>query len=209
MVVVLTFIVLGGGAYAASQLPRNSVGTRQLRNGAVTRNKISKATRESLRGTTGPQGPQGGSSVAPGGTIPTGTTLRGAAVASVVTGGSGETSAGNGVSFGGFRLPSRPLANVVPPGGPPTAACPGSSASPEARSGDLCVYVSSAVPAGGQVLVLDPGDASSRGLNFNLGSSIATPIGDGTVSPIGFQLSYGVEPSHNDAQLVGTWAATG
>ena len=36
------FIALGGASYAAFKLPRNSVGTRQLKNGAVTGAKIRK-----------------------------------------------------------------------------------------------------------------------------------------------------------------------
>jgi hypothetical protein len=40
MVTILAFIVLGGGAYAASQLPKDSVGKKQIKNGAVTRAKI-------------------------------------------------------------------------------------------------------------------------------------------------------------------------
>jgi hypothetical protein len=40
MVTVLAFIVLGGGAYAASQLPKNSVGSKQLKRNAVTAEKI-------------------------------------------------------------------------------------------------------------------------------------------------------------------------
>ena len=40
MVVLLTFVVLGGGAYAASKLPTNSVGTKQLKKNAVTAAKI-------------------------------------------------------------------------------------------------------------------------------------------------------------------------
>ncbi|MGH2975064.1 MAG: hypothetical protein ACRDLL_09400 [Solirubrobacterales bacterium] len=40
MVTILAFIVLGGGAYAATQLPKNSVGKKQIKNGAVTRAKI-------------------------------------------------------------------------------------------------------------------------------------------------------------------------
>lgn len=68
MVTLLAFIVLGGGAYAATSLPANSVGTAQLRAGAVTKAKIAKATRDSLRGeagapgsagAVGPVGPQG------------------------------------------------------------------------------------------------------------------------------------------------------
>lgn len=58
MVTILAFIVLGGGAYAASQLPKNSVGKKQIKNGAVTRAKIadgavdsSKVADHSLKGT--------------------------------------------------------------------------------------------------------------------------------------------------------------
>lgn len=41
MVTILAFVVLGGGAaYAATQLPRNSVGSAQLRRAAVTNGKI-------------------------------------------------------------------------------------------------------------------------------------------------------------------------
>jgi hypothetical protein len=59
---IALFLGLGGAAYAAIRLPRNSVGTRQLRNGAVTAAKINKRTRSQLRGARGrigPQGPQG------------------------------------------------------------------------------------------------------------------------------------------------------
>jgi len=42
MVTILAFIVLGGGAYAAAgNLAKNSVGKKQIKNGAVTRAKIS------------------------------------------------------------------------------------------------------------------------------------------------------------------------
>ena len=40
MVTVLAFVVLGGGAYAATQLPKNSVGTKQLKNNAVKGPKV-------------------------------------------------------------------------------------------------------------------------------------------------------------------------
>ncbi|MGH2940472.1 MAG: hypothetical protein ACRDPE_20380 [Solirubrobacterales bacterium] len=56
------FLALGGAAFAATQLPRNSVGTGQLKPGAVTAGKIAKKTRNQLqgaRGATGPAGPQG------------------------------------------------------------------------------------------------------------------------------------------------------
>ncbi len=56
---IALFLVLGGGAYAATQLPRNSVGTGQLKPEAVTAGKIAKKTRQQLQGSRGPTGPQG------------------------------------------------------------------------------------------------------------------------------------------------------
>jgi hypothetical protein len=64
----LILLIGGGTAYAATRLPRNSVGSGQLRKGAVTPAKLSggaKATliapqgNEGPRGSTGPQGPKG------------------------------------------------------------------------------------------------------------------------------------------------------
>lgn len=40
MATVAVFLALGGGAYAATKLPKNSVGTKQLKDGAVTEPKI-------------------------------------------------------------------------------------------------------------------------------------------------------------------------
>ena len=53
------FLLLGGGAYAATQLPKNSVGTKQLKNGAVTKQKIAKAAQTAFAGKQGLQGPKG------------------------------------------------------------------------------------------------------------------------------------------------------
>jgi hypothetical protein len=38
------FVALGGTSYAAISIPRNSVGTRQLRNGAVTAGKLARGS---------------------------------------------------------------------------------------------------------------------------------------------------------------------
>jgi hypothetical protein len=78
------FLALGGAAFAATQLPRNSVGTGQLKAEAVTAGKIAKKTRNQLkgdRGATGPQGPQGK------------TGAKGAAGAKGATGAKGDTGA--------------------------------------------------------------------------------------------------------------------
>jgi len=52
-------VSLGGTSYAAIKLPKNSVGTKQLKNGAVTRTKIARKTVASLKGQKGDPGPPG------------------------------------------------------------------------------------------------------------------------------------------------------
>lgn len=61
MVTVLAFLVVGGGTAFASMalLPRNSVGSKQLKPGSVTPKKLSKGAAEALTGSQGPAGPQG------------------------------------------------------------------------------------------------------------------------------------------------------
>jgi hypothetical protein len=65
MATIAVFIALGGASYAAIKLPKNSVGTEQLKKGAVTETKLSKATRATLagdadpHGNEGPRGPEG------------------------------------------------------------------------------------------------------------------------------------------------------
>jgi hypothetical protein len=63
------FIALGGTSYAALKLPKNSVGSTQIKTGAVHTGEIANRTirlgdislsaRSSLRGQAGAQGPQG------------------------------------------------------------------------------------------------------------------------------------------------------
>src|SRR6478672_1889927 len=54
------FIVLGGSAVAATQiLPRNSVGTKQIRRHAITKAKLAPKLVSSLKGRRGVQGLQG------------------------------------------------------------------------------------------------------------------------------------------------------
>lgn len=54
------FLVLAGGsAFAATQLGKNTVGTKQLKKEAVTLAKIKQATKNALKGATGPAGPAG------------------------------------------------------------------------------------------------------------------------------------------------------
>jgi len=80
------FLLLGGVAYAASQLAPNSVGTKQLKNGAVTLKKINKQAQKELKGFSGgpavpgapgPAGAKGdpGAAGQPGATGPAGATV--------------------------------------------------------------------------------------------------------------------------------------
>src|SRR4051812_36531358 len=55
------FFALGGTAFAAGNalLPKNSVGTAQIKAGAVTKQKIAKKTLTQLKGNKGAQGAPG------------------------------------------------------------------------------------------------------------------------------------------------------
>ena len=53
------FVALGGVSYAALQLPKNSVGSKQLKKKAVTPAKLSPSAKLALTGSIGPVGPQG------------------------------------------------------------------------------------------------------------------------------------------------------
>ncbi|UTI66134.1 hypothetical protein NBH00_08000 [Paraconexibacter antarcticus] len=66
---IALFVALGGSSYAALSLPRNSVGTNQIRTGAVGSSEIrnhsvalrdmSSGAQRALRGAIGPAGPAG------------------------------------------------------------------------------------------------------------------------------------------------------
>jgi len=59
MATIAVFVALGGGAYAAFRLPANSVGSRQLKNSAVTPKKVARATIKLFKGQKGAPGPKG------------------------------------------------------------------------------------------------------------------------------------------------------
>jgi hypothetical protein len=101
------FIALGGGAYAATELPAHSVGTRELKNGAVTPTKLSRTAKallkRGLRGATGARG-------APGATGPTGAV--GAAGATGATGAAGATGPSDVYATGTAYLASLPASQT-------------------------------------------------------------------------------------------------
>jgi Collagen triple helix repeat (20 copies) len=93
------FFALAGGAWAATQLPKESVGSTQLAKGAVTPSKLSDQAKKGFTGARGAAGPQGalgprgtegqrGENGASGATGPQG--IRGATGAPGATGSRGE-----------------------------------------------------------------------------------------------------------------------
>lgn len=90
------FFAIAGGAWAATQLPKESVGSTQLAKGAVTPEKLSAQAKKGFTGAAGPQGalgPRGnegqrGENGAAGATGPQG--IRGATGATGLTGSRGE-----------------------------------------------------------------------------------------------------------------------
>jgi hypothetical protein len=144
----------------------------------------------SLLDTDGP-GPKGdkGDTGDPGpfpATLPSGKTLTGLYRADTyVNNGGGEVSVfvSPGIGFT-YPLAAPPTPNVVPIGGPPTAACPGSAANPQATPGNLCLY---AAQGGIPTCVYEPVSNSC-----------------GVVSRFGFSVYMTTAPSGSE----GTWAVT-
>jgi hypothetical protein len=144
-------LLLGGGtAYAATQvLPKNSVGAKQIKPGAVTPAKLSKSARSSLAarvdppGATGAQGIQGppGERGKTGLTGPVEPLASGQSESGFYASGSGGGESGyiaQGITF------RQPLAAPIAEGdaewlkaGETSASCPGVG---EAAVGHLCLY---------------------------------------------------------------------
>ena len=108
------FIALGGTSYAAAKLPKNSVGSSQIRTGAVTQSKLQKSLQSKLAkaGTPGPAGATGATG-APGPQGPKGDTgaqgPQGIQGVKGDTGAPGPTAAG----VGGTNLTVSPVGTPV------------------------------------------------------------------------------------------------
>jgi hypothetical protein len=163
------FVVLGGTSYAATQLPSNSVGPRQIRADAVDSSKVKDgslrpgdfrggsfpAGPRGPQGFPGPQGPAGqngqngtnGTQGPPGSFAPTlqsGQTLTGTYVVRGFRPSAGESGA-TAISFP-VPLAAGPIdarlksQTGTDPGEPTPQQCPGTFKSPQAGPGFLCLY---------------------------------------------------------------------
>jgi hypothetical protein len=79
----------------------------------------------------------------PGGTLPRGSTIRGAYAIRFDPAAAGR-QASESISFG-YTLASEPTSLFVPSGSTPPAGCPGTASNPQADPGFLCVYENSNV----------------------------------------------------------------
>jgi hypothetical protein len=145
------FVALGGASYAATQLPKNSIGSKQIKKGSIQLNDLSKGARSHLAGAVGARGPVGQAGhtgqagpVGPAGpqtsTLASGQTLRGVFNMDFEAAAPSYGLGGN-ISFG-LNLPQAPQVTIVDPE-TTTPNCPGSVQNPQAARGFLCVYESS------------------------------------------------------------------
>jgi hypothetical protein len=199
---IALFIALSGTTYAASTLlPRNSVGTAQLKNGAVTKKKINKKTITALKGNRGPRGFTGAQGVPgpkgatgaqgvqgvqgvqgpPGpfpATLPAGKTVVGTYDME------GTAAAADGLVTSAisyiYRAPGQTAVFVK--SGTTNPNCPGNSTTPTANPGFTCVYEFSVSNA-----------SASRGINFTRDSGPGLYIFAAAAGQFG---------------SAGTWAAT-
>ncbi len=120
------------------------------------------------------------SNILPGGTLPGGSTLRGA----FAIGGDAAGYLLQGVDFG-YTLAAAPAAHYVQLGAAAPAECPGSASSPEAAPGHLCVYESlrTGISDGGVILYQANGSGGASPFGF----IVAVSPGAGTAAnPIAY-----------------------
>jgi hypothetical protein len=199
------FLALGGTTYAATKLPRNSVGPTQLRRNAVTSSKVkdhslrradvSSSELAALRGAAGStgatgargaRGDRGDTSPFPApGTLRSGEVVRGAFAA-------GEIVPANQELADAINLPvqapvSLDFAHVNVAGGTddPGGLCTGSYADPTAPAGYACIYPS--------------GETNAKNLQATVPGGMPTPQG---LAVQYFAVATGY------AELAGSWAYT-
>jgi hypothetical protein len=199
------FLVLAGGtAFAASQLGKETVGTKQLKKEAVSLAKINTAAKNALKGATGATGPAGakgekgdkgdkgerGEAGPFPGTLPSGVTIRGTYAIATHQNTAGEFHA-DAQSFG-FTLASAPSPHFIAKGATPPAQCPGTALNPQAAAGNLCVYEGAQQNQAGTPSLFNPANGAPSSVSTT-GFGIDVTGGASTVENI---LSYG------------TWAVT-
>ena len=125
-------------------------------------------------------------------TLESGQTLKGTYAIDFPAAGAGQ----EGTSAISFPIPlasapSADFANIIPAGGAATANCPGSSASPSAAAGNVCVYEANAV------------NIASRCM-----AGVAGAWSCGAAAPFGTTMWVTATAAGSRTVSVGTWAVT-
>ena len=189
------FIALGGTTYAATHLPKNSVGARQLKNNAVRSKKVKNHSllKKDFKKGQIPKGAKGDKGD-PGpitGTLPPGVTLKGDWALRVGNNAAGQRMQ-TAISFG-LQLPSAPAPHYIAVGAATPAGCTGNVTNPGADPGNLCVFeqVVTNITAGSQHV-------------FNITDS--TPATN-TADPWGAGIAA-TATAAGDSRFRGSWAVT-
>jgi hypothetical protein len=135
MAVIAVFLALSGVGYAAFKLPKNSVGPKQIRNGAVNEAKLSASAKAALKGSKGDQGPPG-----PGATSFTTTLNQGTALTAIATAPNGITVLGScltGPSSVGLKIATTAGGNNIQVSGTETTGLTVSAADVDNISGAI------------------------------------------------------------------------
>jgi hypothetical protein len=203
--IAVFLVVAGGTAFAASQLGKESVGTKQLKKEAVSLAKINAAAKSSLKGATGPKGATGSQGPAgpkgdkgdtgdrgltgepgpfPSGPLPSGKTLRGTYSIGVHVIAASEYH--NTAESFGYYLATAPTAHFIAEGETPPTQCPGTKTEPAAAPGNLCVYEAVDQNTAGTPHIFNPSTGVGGAATFGFGVSLETG------SSVGINaLSYG------------------
>jgi hypothetical protein len=198
MATLAVFIAMGGIGYAAVNVPANSVGTRQLKNGAVANAKLQNgavtAAKIKAGSLTGAQ-----IKLSQLGTVPSASTANSArspvslARGKTLTGDyrtsfpRGDVIVTDTQSFA-FPLASAPAVHFVGIGSSRPAQCPGTATNPQATPGNLCLYAAA-------------GDVSPTAVSISNPEANLAP----SASARGFTASETDTPSFS----TGSWAVTG
>jgi hypothetical protein len=190
------FVALAGTSYAATRLPKGSVGPKQIKKNAVTAKKIADGAIIAAKlgdGSVGSRALQDGSvgaaDLAPGAglpdQLPSGRTLRGYWGIRASTDANG-LYLGDSISFP-IPLGAAPEGDFVPQAGS-DPDCPGSVSNPQAAPGHLCVY-----------------EGFTYHLDFH---AILTAGGTEGTTRFGARVDYFAVDGAGPTNAAGTWAVT-
>jgi hypothetical protein len=176
-------LATSGATYAAAALPRNSVGSPQVKNDSLTGVDIKEATLKEVPNAAKLHG-QTPTQLRYTAKVPSGVTLRGSWGYDTQSAGPGDYNAyvSYGAAFGAALKPEYAGTDT-------TTHCTGSAANPSAQSGFVCFYLFTGATAGVSTFAaLDPPFVNTRfGAALQLGVSVA---------------------AGSDVFADGTWAAT-